>query len=80
MTIPRKTTEVVLALTILEGCPSGATEDALKIHAFGKPILQVLAMLGFADMRIEDHAKPFNLKVRRWCITESGREFIGRRR
>jgi hypothetical protein len=61
------------ALTMLAGCPDGATEAALGSHGFSASLLDELVAKRLAFVRTERFVVPRGLTVRRFFITAAGR-------
>jgi hypothetical protein len=60
----------IKALRMLAGCPTGATEDAMRMHGIEVGVLDELVALGLVTVRIQTFANPRGLKVRRFHINQ----------
>ena len=71
---PKTNAQYLAVLTMLAGCPDGATEDTLATHGFDRRLLDRTALAGHTRLGNDHFVRGLKvpLDVARFRITESG--------
>lgn len=54
---------ITALVKLLEGCPSGATRDALRLNKFTDAEISEACLAGFIRREVRHYANPRNFKV-----------------